>query len=163
MDQSKFPTNTLTWLKKKDDSYLENAFGSELVSLFKKIYSNDLKHVDNTHTRFVELLWKDLRKLSEINDEAKMIINVITNQWRAERNAFLSPMSSIPKSYVIYEFKELADIEGYPVEKTCPICLEDYLMNDKVANTNCNHNFHEHCIEKQLKCPLCRNVLIPPF
>lgn len=161
MAQLKFPMNTLAWLKQKDESYLENAFGSELVNMFKKRYTNDLKRVDNTHSRFVESMYRDLRMLSEVNIEAKMLIDALSDQWRAEKNVFANNQLPTlpPKPYDVHGFKELSDIEGYPVEKTCPICLEDYSMDDKVAITKCNHSFHEHCIEKQVKCPLCRDIL----
>ena len=48
--------------------------------------------------------------------------------------------------------------------RECSICLEEYNQNDKVANLNCNHNYHWECIKIWLKenntCPICRENII---
>lgn len=48
----------------------------------------------------------------------------------------------------------------------CAICLEEYKIDDKIIILNCNHNFHENCIEnlipnenKNSLCPLCRKTI----
>lgn len=44
--------------------------------------------------------------------------------------------------------------------KSCTICLEDFVANERVLVTPCNHMFHGHCLEpwvkSQGKCPVCR-------
>jgi len=45
----------------------------------------------------------------------------------------------------------------------CPICLEQ-ISNETLASTECNHCFHQLCIDKWLStkynCPCCRNTII---
>jgi hypothetical protein len=36
----------------------------------------------------------------------------------------------------------------------CSICLEN--LNESLCVVNCNHVFHENCISKLEKCPLCK-------
>ena len=44
----------------------------------------------------------------------------------------------------------------------CPICLEDYKINEYKEYYHCNHCFHKKCIDKWFKdndckeCPICR-------
>ena len=46
----------------------------------------------------------------------------------------------------------------------CPICLEKYVVNDKIIHLNCRHSFHKQCIYIWLKdnntCPQCRENII---
>ena len=49
--------------------------------------------------------------------------------------------------------------------QTCAICLEDYIINDKLRILPCDHEFHTTCIDKWLlknssKCPKCRHGAI---
>ena len=45
----------------------------------------------------------------------------------------------------------------------CTICLNGYKLNETKKTTDCNHIFHEECLEKWLttnnSCPLCRTEL----
>ncbi len=48
----------------------------------------------------------------------------------------------------------------------CAICLDDYKLDDNILILNCNHNFHEKCIENLIPnqnqdnlCPLCRKTI----
>lgn len=47
------------------------------------------------------------------------------------------------------------------IEKNCPICIEDYQINDNIVIVNCNHVFHKKCFDDWLLfkniCPVCRN------
>ena len=47
------------------------------------------------------------------------------------------------------------------LDKTCNICLEDMIINDKIIKLGCEHCFHENCIIPYLKkynyiCPICK-------
>ena len=47
---------------------------------------------------------------------------------------------------------------------SCTICLEDFIQDENINETNCGHFFHENCMEKILnnnikKCPVCRRNL----
>ncbi len=48
----------------------------------------------------------------------------------------------------------------------CAICLDEYKLDDKILILNCNHNFHENCVENIIPnqnqdnlCPLCRKTI----
>lgn len=49
----------------------------------------------------------------------------------------------------------------------CPICLEDFRVNNEVRGLPCSHNFHVECIDKWLqlnvRCPQCRGLVFPNF
>ena len=47
----------------------------------------------------------------------------------------------------------------------CPICYEDFNINESVIVLDCEHNYHNNCIKKWLcecanTCPLCKNEII---
>ena len=46
----------------------------------------------------------------------------------------------------------------------CSVCLEHFVIGDKVTILPCYHNFHEHCIRGWLHghqtCPLCRTHIM---
>ncbi|PIA42081.1 hypothetical protein AQUCO_02100145v1 [Aquilegia coerulea] len=48
-------------------------------------------------------------------------------------------------------------------EKSCAICLEDFVPKQEVLVTLCNHMFHKTCIVRWVKsngqCPVCRIVI----
>lgn len=45
----------------------------------------------------------------------------------------------------------------------CPICMEDFVLDEKVKELSCRHFFHNDCIVEWLKlhatCPTCRTNL----
>ena len=45
----------------------------------------------------------------------------------------------------------------------CPICMEDFILDEKVKELSCRHFFHNDCIVEWLKlhatCPTCRTNL----
>ncbi len=47
---------------------------------------------------------------------------------------------------------------------SCTICLEDFIQDENVNETNCGHFYHTNCMEKILNnniknCPVCRRDL----
>ncbi len=47
---------------------------------------------------------------------------------------------------------------------SCTICLEDFIQDENVNETNCGHFYHTNCMEKILNnniknCPVCRSNL----
>jgi hypothetical protein len=47
----------------------------------------------------------------------------------------------------------------------CSICTEDFVENDDVIKTKCDHIFHRDCIKpwlcnESVKCPICREEII---
>ena len=48
---------------------------------------------------------------------------------------------------------------------TCPICYDDFNLDESIIILDCNHNYHNDCIKKWLcecanTCPLCKNEII---
>jgi hypothetical protein len=46
-------------------------------------------------------------------------------------------------------------------EQTCPICLDDFKVNELYRNLDCSHRFHKKCIDHWFRkdhsdCPMCR-------
>ena len=60
------------------------------------------------------------------------------------------------------EFNKLNKIKlNKNLDKTCNICLEDMVKNNKIIKLGCDHCFHEKCISVYLKkynciCPICK-------
>ena len=48
-------------------------------------------------------------------------------------------------------------------ENNCPICLENYSMDNKVICLPCSHYFHSSCIKNWIRikneCPYCKNPI----
>ena len=63
------------------------------------------------------------------------------------------------------EFNKLNKIKlNKNLDKTCNICLEDMVKNNKIIKLGCEHCFHEKCISVYLKkynciCPICKYEL----
>ena len=55
-----------------------------------------------------------------------------------------------------------ADLENLINE--CSICLEQYKLNEKIIQLECDHIFHKSCFELWFKnnnsCPICRDNII---
>ena len=52
-------------------------------------------------------------------------------------------------------------------EKTCSICLQDFIQNENINITPCNHFFHITCMKELIKnkitsCPNCRLSILQP-
>ncbi|KAL3504675.1 hypothetical protein ACH5RR_034516 [Cinchona calisaya] len=48
----------------------------------------------------------------------------------------------------------------------CSICLSEFEEGDEIRELECNHMFHNKCLEKWLQgcqatCPLCRSSVVP--
>jgi hypothetical protein len=92
----------------------------------------------------------------QINQE-----NQEAHQIHMENKLFLDKIK-------IYIYKKLIYAEGVPPseKQCCPICYEEFHLNDKCGITNCNHIFHYECIKMWLTekcripiCPICRKDL----
>ena len=48
-------------------------------------------------------------------------------------------------------------------QKSCSICLDDFVVGDKIIYLPCFHYYHSQCIEKWAhssdKCPLCNTEI----
>ena len=52
-------------------------------------------------------------------------------------------------------------ITKQPFNSSCPICLEDYRIDESIVLLTCKHGFHQHCIKRALSqkatCPYCKS------
>lgn len=80
------------------------------------------------------------------------------------QNISFDKLSNIPKSKNIYlNHTKYSEKSG---KYSCSICLSDFIQDDKIHITDCNHTFHHKCLQNYLKtlkdyksfynCPLCR-------
>lgn len=58
-----------------------------------------------------------------------------------------------------YQVTKVKNID-YLINNCCSICLENYIINDKIATLGCDHQYHKKCIKKWFRkkntCPICR-------
>ena len=64
----------------------------------------------------------------------------------------------------IFEEQELTkDMLEKGEQKNCSICLDDFVVGEKIMYLPCFHYYHSKCIEKWMqnsdKCPLCNNEI----
>ncbi|XP_048350871.1 E3 ubiquitin-protein ligase RNF6 [Sphaerodactylus townsendi] len=54
-------------------------------------------------------------------------------------------------------------VEG-EINKTCTICMNEYVLGNKLRQLPCKHEFHVHCIDRWLSenstCPICRQSVV---
>lgn len=87
-------------------------------------------------------------------------LSTAQNPYPAERHAGLSDefIKALPTVTVSPDWKE---IENQPI---CPICQDDYQMDDLVKILPCHHCFHGKCIDQWLprseNCPMCNQNLL---
>lgn len=75
--------------------------------------------------------------------------------------------SSGPPPMSAEEINKLSEIsvtkEHVSLNLQCPICMEDFVLDEKVKELSCRHFFHNDCIVEWLKlhatCPTCRTNL----
>ncbi|XP_042479174.1 RING-H2 finger protein ATL46-like [Macadamia integrifolia] len=80
-----------------------------------------------------------------------------------------NPARNIPRRWSFYNRENPSNSTHLKEEgrdddgKGCPICLEDFVPNEEVLMTPCNHMFHDVCIRPWVKshgkCPVCRFTL----
>ena len=75
-------------------------------------------------------------------------------------------------NYFIFKFrkvqnKKLIEYKNNINEKTCTICIEEFLENEQIYLLKCNHIYHINCIdewilktgESKVKCPNCNKLI----
>lgn len=72
------------------------------------------------------------------------------------------PIALNPVSDTVLEQLPIIELDDYKLKKyrQCTICLEDFVLGEKVINLTCNHFYHEPCIKQWFKnqnmCPICK-------
>ena len=80
-----------------------------------------------------------------------------------EGNTENNPVTIVPLQEGLEEGKPDIKITVFTSHEpsSCTICLDDFIQDENVNETNCGHFFHTSCMEKILnnkikKCPVCR-------
>jgi len=91
---------------------------------------------------------------------------LMRREFRREReiNNANQEMSDRPDINIIRQYISSVNEAEITHSEKCVICLDDYYYNNNVVKLECEHKYHQICIEKWLMektiCPLCKyNVL----
>ena len=103
-------------------------------------------------------------RLSIIINNNRINNYIISNQfngYNTERVGLMNYLSQLkPVKYMNIKHKSL--------NTKCPIEMEDFEDKSEIIFTSCYHSFHSNCLKnyidknnnlKELKCPLCNNIL----
>ena len=133
--------------------YIYNPVQNENTENNNIIYNNILNDniiYYNNNIYSYEYVVNVINEIININD---------TNDILPEANNIFSRQNSI--QLIQIELDELTNLTNN--EGCCAICLETYEIErdeNNVCKINCNHNFHNSCINTWLNrhntCPMCR-------
>ena len=110
--------------------------------------------IERNNKRFEE----NKRQLEEIREDIERNSNLIDRLNNIDK----SSLNEVNSNEI--EELEIDDkmIENILINKDkCIICLNNYIIHDKISYLSCLHLFHSRCIKEWLKisnkCPLCKN------
>ncbi|KAL5470829.1 hypothetical protein EMCRGX_G028857 [Ephydatia muelleri] len=50
------------------------------------------------------------------------------------------------------------------LNECCPICIEDFVLREKIVQCPCNHGYHRECLQHWLsvhsECPICKAAVV---
>ena len=101
---------------------------------------------------------------------------LLTKKWREKR---IHVLKNLIKSSLLLEgnnsFKDsdlfqlkygkvISYQEKYMYDHICTICQSTFDKDSKIIQLNCNHVFHQNCLEGALEyncqCPICRKYIL---
>ena len=146
------------------DEYEVNNYKKELNQ-----FKNNIKEYDN---KFKERIKEYDNKFNERLKEYENRFNESLNNLNERLNEIRLRLQSLDYSClnneVVNSHKQLEEIElkeqiNNINEQNCIICLENYMIGDKICYLPCSHYYHAPCIKMWLKtscrCPLCNNSI----
>ena len=142
---------------KKFDEKLEHLEQSnkEFYEKFDAKLEQSKKELDEKFKKIDE----KLEQLEQSNKEFYERLNNILNNNSQAKSDLIS--NSINSNKVLEEIKINEEFIKNINNEKCLICLEDYIINDKIIYLPCLHFFHSSCIQKWIEisknCPLCKN------
>lgn len=103
------------------------------------------------------------------NDEKGCIFILPQQQGSAKENNTEKEDIENPDQNMSDSVKKSSNvnIDCFFESKSCPVCLDEYVVGDTVQILPCKHFFHKTCIipwltERQSTCPLCKSDVIVP-
>jgi len=146
-------------------------------SLFLNLFNHNLNNIHGNNNIFHNLFNMNPQiELDNFNVPMAFINtgNPITYQW----TTLLPPniqthadVKNVATDNILNEntkliiFNEL-DETNKNRYKTCSICIDDFILEDKIRQLSCSHIFHTKCVDPWLlkesyKCPMCRDDTLP--
>ena len=93
----------------------------------------------------------------EVNHDSIWMVNNINSINRYENMA-----EWLNSRYELYTL-----VNNVSEDNECPICLENFILNEVVSKLNCGHIYHIECIKNWLNtkknCPTCRTPCHDPL
>ncbi len=131
-----------------------------------KLFDERVKKLEESN----ELFGERVKKLEENIEETN---NSLAEMIRERNTPLLNRLDNIDKpcltDYNSNEFLEELEIDDKIIGNInkdnvrCTICLNNYMIHDKISYLSCLHFFHNGCIKEWLKisnkCPLCKNIM----
>lgn len=109
---------------------------------------------------------------SSVADETKynkcscLMLGCICSQRNVKSIIYLPDSQQIHYGACIQE----GDLQTLVINKTCPICYDNFLDEQDIVRLKCHHGYHNSCIRKWIRrgihttCPLCvRQINIDLF
>ena len=94
---------------------------------------------------------------------ATVLLEVVTRFGSPETESFMKKCRKTQIKNIGKYKKVIKDSEL--LEKTCPICLENFKEKEFYRTLDCSHCFHKKCIDQWFRkdhsdCPMCRTKVI---
>ena len=143
-------SNTNTPVKQLPDD--ENGSGRKITGLPGKIMRNLRKEAgltrynNNRHSRPQSTVVSIDTELNEHN------ISIMSIDHLCESDYFIIPEANPVQTLVVF---------NHPFNSSCPICLDDFELDEEIALLACHHGYHKDCLNKALRqnatCPYCKS------
>ena len=112
-------------------------------------YNGSGNNTDELNTRFLEFMFFILGSTSIVILLSKICPRENTSNVMDENLIEEEVMPNL----ITIQFDEV-------IEKECIVCLEEFKETEKISKLDCNHSYHDDCIQewfqKDRSCPLCR-------
>lgn len=99
----------------------------------------------------------DYEALLRFDEEAGPAVEAAPTNLGARRDE----IERLPLRTVLSPSDELLRPDAHHERPCCPVCLEQYELNDDVRSLACSHTYHRRCIDQWLPiratCPVCKN------
>jgi len=79
-------------------------------------------------------------------------ISIMSIDHLCESDYFIIPEANPVQTLVVF---------NHPFNSSCPICLDDFELDEEIALLACHHGYHKDCLNKALRqnatCPYCKS------